>query len=80
MKNNELKQKVIANVETNRIWLNALHCINPSDEFKIRLANTILNMLNNEENLLPLYLDDSDEEIGKMQKLIPVLYLSINKS
>lgn len=53
--------------EANHIWLNAFDCVRPTDQFKIALADTILNKLNDKENLI-------SDEISDM------LYLSINKS
>lgn len=53
----------------NHIWLNAFSCINPTDEFKIQLADMVLGMLDDKNNTLRTTLDTTD-----------MLYLSINKS
>ena len=79
------KEQVIEMVESNSIWLNAFHCINPTDEFLIGIGRSVINMLSKRENLLPKYLDDraeseTDTSILKLAELTPILYLSINKS
>lgn len=79
MTKDEYKDKVIEKIQDNHFSLNALYCINPTDEFKINLADLILKMLDNPNNLLP---DGAiTEPIGeKIANQIPVLYLSITKS
>jgi len=55
--------------------------INPSDELKIQLADTILNMLDRPGRTLPAsYITSKDEDLRKLAKNTPVLYLKINKS
>lgn len=56
--------------EDNHIWINAFNCINPTDEFKIQIANTILAWLDDKERVI------AHEKILKQ----PILYLTINKS
>jgi len=81
MTNKELKKKVLEHIQTNHIWINAMNCINPTIEFKIKLADTILELLKKQDNLLPdFWGHDDDNQIPKIAKLTPVLYLSINKS
>jgi arginyl-tRNA synthetase len=38
--------------QSNHIWLNAFSCIRPTDEFKLQLADSILRMLQQEENTI----------------------------
>lgn len=79
MTKEEYKEKVIEKIQDNHFSLNALYCINPSDEFKIKLANLILTMFNNPDNLLPDGI--ITEPLGeKIANKIPTLYLSISKS
>lgn len=55
--------------KSNHIWLNTFSCINPTTDFKIGLAETILAKLNDKDSLL-----------HKEDSLSNMLYLSINKS
>ena len=61
--------QVAKKAKSNHIWLNAFQCINPSTDFKIQLADTILRKL-----------DDRDSLLKKEDTLSEMLYLSINKS
>lgn len=38
--------------EGNHIWLNAFHCVRPTDEFKLRLADSILRKLGSADNTI----------------------------
>lgn len=79
MTKDEYKDKVIEKIEDNHIILNAIHYINPTQKMKIELANMILRMLNDKNNLLPDGMITNP--IGaKLANKIPVLYLSISKS
>lgn len=81
MTKDQYNQSVIDKVQTNIISLNTMECINPTIEFKIKLAETILEMLNNSENLLPhSIVTEKVWQADKIGNLFPVLYLSINKS
>lgn len=79
MSKEEYKKQVIEKVQINRLSLNSLQCINPSNEFKIKLAELILAMLDDREKLLPdgIITESIGEEIANK---IPTLYLSISKS
>lgn len=69
----DLDVQVLAMAKENHIWLNAMACIKPTDKFKIELAEQILEMLGQRDNLLP-------SGVGRLGELTPMLYLSINKS
>jgi len=60
-------EELVKKAEANHIWLNAFDCINPTTEFKIGLANTILEMLD---------ITDMSDHIG----ISPMIILTINKS
>lgn len=62
--------------ETNHIWLNAFQCIRPTPELYEQVGRTVLDWLNQKDNLLP---SGADHE-SKMAALTPKLYLSVNKS
>jgi hypothetical protein len=71
----------------NHIWLNAVSCINPTKEYCEQLGRAVLEMLNNNDNLLPSYFEhggyedaEDMEVLQKLSELTPMLYLSINKS
>ena len=68
MKKETTLTQVAKMAKSNHIWLNAFMCINPSNEFKIQLADNILAKLDEKECLL------------KQDTLSEMLYLSINKS
>jgi hypothetical protein len=76
--NREYAAEVQSSAAGNHIWLNAFNCISPTDEFKLQLADSILRMLNNDENTIrsefarPGYIF---EDLNKR-----VLVLRINKS
>lgn len=81
MTEDQYNQSIIDKVRTNIIFLNAMECINPTIDFKIKLAETILEMLNNSENLLPHSIATENVwQAEKIGNLFPVLYLSISKS
>lgn len=44
---------VRSSTEGNHIWLNAFHCVRPTDEFKLRLADSILRKLNSADATIP---------------------------
>ena len=72
---------VIGKLKDNSISLNAMHCIKPTDEFKMRLADTILEILKDKKRLLPQSGITSDNEnIRELAELTPILYLEINQS
>jgi hypothetical protein len=73
-------REVLKAAEANHIWLNAMCCVKPTDEFKIGLADSILAMLNCKENLIYRDQDNPDETLQKLGKLTPILILKINKS
>jgi hypothetical protein len=81
MNEKEYSELLIKKAKGNHIWINAFNTINPTDEFKIGLANMILNMLNKRDNLIPAsYITSDNENMQELAKLTPILYLSINKS
>lgn len=81
MKEQEYNRLVLDKAKGNHIWINAFETINPTDKFKIQLAEHILYMLNKKENLIPTSLITSeDKELQDLAKQQQILYLSINKS
>lgn len=80
MTQHELKEEIIKAVEANHIWINSFQLINPNDEICLSIGRTIVEMLKKKENLLPLYFEDSENEVTKAQKITPILYLSVNQS
>ena len=80
MTNKELQKSVLKAVGDNHIWINAFDTIRPTPELERQIGRQVLQMLADKRNLLPKYLDGSQEEIGDLQKLTPVLYLSVNAS
>ena len=70
-------ESIIEKIQTNVISLNAMECVNPTLEFKIKLADIILKMLNDSENLLQSSVIKGDvSEAEKNRGFIPVLYLN----
>ena len=65
---------VLRSADGNHIWLNAFSCIRPTDEFKIGLANQILDMLADRECTIP---SSYAESFGLDQRCLVV---RINKS
>lgn len=81
MTEEEYAAKRLEMIQGNHIWLNALYCIRPTDEFKRHLGDTILRWLNDQERLMPSESITSDNEHARaLGDLTPVLYLNINKS
>ncbi len=65
----------------NHLWINAFHCINPSDDLKIEIGEWVLRKLKEKENLIPSSLiTDENETAREIGELTPILYLSVNKS
>ncbi len=67
---------VLDSASKNHIWLNAMACINPTDEFKIGLAEEILEMLDRESATILSDWDGTPFEDLKQLELI----VRINKS
>ena len=79
--NTELANRVLANVESNHLWINAFTLINPTEKTYADIGKMVVDMLQTRENLLPhFYGKDFDGEITELQKLTPVLYMSVNAS
>ena len=77
----ELKEAVLKSAQQNHIWVNAFTLINPSDETLQKIGAAVVQMMRNKENLLPNYCGpEMDGPITDLQKLTPVLYMSINAS
>ena len=62
--------------ETNHIWLNAFQCVRPTPELCEQVGRTVLDWLNQKDNLLPARAAHDDD----LARLTPKLYLSVNKS
>ena len=80
-------EQVLAAVQSNHIWLNAMSCINPTSKFCEDLGREVLAMLTSHSRLLPKFNGDLSNEspavqeaLADMSRLTPMLYLSINKS
>lgn len=72
------RKDVIRTAKSNHIWLNGFSCIRPTDEFKLDLANSILAMLQQDENTILTNMSRPGyvfETVGQRE-----LILSINKS
>ena len=79
--NAELREAVLNAVCKQHIWIDAFSLVRPTDGLFQEIGKTVIDMLRRRENLLPNYLGkDFDGEITELQKLTPVLYLSINAS
>jgi len=77
----EYTKLVIQKCEENHIWLNKLIYLYPSDEQKIKLAESILDKLKDKSTQIPSDLITSESEVMReMAVLIPVLYLRVNWS
>lgn len=71
---------VMESAKHNHIWLNAFNCIRPTVEFKLRLADQIMQMLDCKENLIHNHQDSDNEALKRLGQLTPELVLRINKS
>ena len=61
--------------------MNAFTLINPSDETLQKIGTAVVEMMRRKDNLLPNYYGpEMDGPITDLQKLTPVLYMSINAS
>lgn len=82
MQKEEYQNEIIKKVEGNTIWLNAFDFTGRIDtRDKIKLADSILRMLNNKDNLLPAsFITSEDKNMQELAKLTPVLYLSISRT
>jgi hypothetical protein len=87
MSEQEHKDAVYQACKDNHIWLNAMSCINPSDEFLLQLGRAVLHKLLNKDCLAhsgPFVADnDSSIKANEAMKFFaeqPKLFLSINKS
>jgi len=77
----ELKEKVLKAANDNHIWVNAFSLIRPTEETYRNIGKAVVEMLQTKENLLPHYYgEDFDGAITDLQKLTPVLYMSVNAS
>jgi len=73
-------EAIVRTARTNHIWLNAFACVSPTKEFKIALADQVLDMLNDRERLIYDDQDSKNEHIRALGKLTPQLIVRINKS
>lgn len=72
---------ILKKCEDNRIWLNKMTYISPTDEQKIKLADAILDKLNCKTTQIPsVGITDNDEKIRDLAELTPMLYLRVNWS
>jgi hypothetical protein len=78
--NTELREQVLEKAIKNHIWINAFSLVNPSKETLQSIGQEIVYMLNDKNNTLPAYHNEKSGEVSELQKLTPILYLSINKS
>jgi hypothetical protein len=81
MAQREYERRVIKKCEDNHIWLNKMTYLYPSQEEKIKLADTILEKLMCKSSQLPSEgIVDEDASMRKLAVLTPVLYLKVNWS
>lgn len=79
--NGQLKTAVLEQAQSNHIWINAFMLIRPTDEILISIGRQVVNMLREEDNLVPAYHGAKDNApISDIQKLTKMLYLSVNQS
>lgn len=71
---------VLCAAKENHIWLNAFACVQPTTEFRLQLADQILTMLSEKNNLIYDYQDSADENLRTLGRLTPELIVRINKS
>jgi hypothetical protein len=78
----ELRDAVLKAACENHVWVNAFTLVRPTEKVYADIGRAVVEMLNVKENLLPNYygLKHSLGPITELQKLTPVLYMSINKS
>lgn len=70
------QKDVLESASANHMWLNALSCINPSDDFLMQVGRQVLHMLSKDENLILSDFDGSAFASLKCKELV----LRINKS
>lgn len=76
-----LDKAILASVEANHIWLNAMQCVRPTDEFCAQLGRQVIAMAMERNNCLPSqYGGEPNDAVGDMAQLTPTLYLSVNAS
>lgn len=73
-------QKILHAAQTNRIWLNAMHYLRPSDDILSELGLSVLEMLNQPENLVTLDQESPCAATRRLGSLAPVLFLRVTKS
>ncbi len=78
--NADLAAAALKAAEENHIWVNAFRLIRPSPETYQEIGKMVVEMMKRRENLLPAYFGDPTGEITEIQKLTPMLYMSINAS
>jgi hypothetical protein len=72
---------VLKKCRDNHIWLNKMAYLDPSNEMKIQLADTILNELRQSSTQIPGEgITISSEYFRELAELTPVLYLAVNWS
>ena len=69
-------EDVLKSVKYNHIWLNAFSCINPTEEFKLQLANDILDWLNKDGRTILCDYSEPLRSTLKQKELV----IRINKS
>ena len=69
----EYENKIIESAKNNTIWINGTHAINPTNEYLQNIGRTIINMLNQKENLIV------DPDLEKLGCTTQELIVRINK-
>jgi hypothetical protein len=74
-------KRILKKLEDNHIWLNKLVYFNPTDEQKIKLAEMILDKLQEKSTQIPSHGITSEfRTIRELAELTPELYLRVNWS
>lgn len=65
IKNGEWESDVVKAARENHMWLNAFRCVRPTEEFCAEVGRSIIEMLNDPENLIrpEVALIDSEREM-----------------
>ena len=78
--NTELDRAILQSVEDNHIWLNALQCINPTDEFCQTVGREVIRMAMDRRICLPSRVGEPEDKVSDLSNLTPTIYLRVNAS
>lgn len=81
IKQEDYNAQVFTKTKENHLWISAFRCIRPTDELKISIGEWVLDLLKDQESLLPAeYITSDNQTMRELAGLTPILYLSVNKS